>query len=74
MPDDLSLSRASLPRASYTLSEVMLMTGWNRNRLFTIISEGRLKTFKHGRCRFVSEVALKTCIKDLEAATAKAES
>jgi hypothetical protein len=64
---------APLPRLSYSLSEVLMMTGWNRNRLFTIISEGRLKTFKHGRNRFVSVVALSDCIKQLERETAAAE-
>lgn len=69
MDDQVLLPRAILPRQSYTLTEVMTATGWGRNRLFRIIAEGRLKTFRHGRCRYVTPAALAACIKELERET-----
>ena len=64
---------ARLPKQSFTIEEVIAVTGWNRNRFFTLVTEGRLKTFKHGRRRFVSAKALDQCISDLEAETAARE-
>lgn len=58
--------RNTLPRQSYTMAEAMAATGWNRNRLYSVIAQGRLKTFKVGRCRFVTPKALTECIAQME--------
>jgi len=60
------VKQISPDRVSFTIDEAIQATGWDRNRLYKIIAEGRLKTFKHGRRRFVSAEALRECIRKLE--------
>ncbi len=62
----------ALSRRAYSISEAITVTGFPRNRVYTLIAEGKLRTFKHGRRRYISAAALDECIRGLEAATAQA--
>lgn len=66
-------SDAALPKRAYTIEEAIEVSPFSRNRIYTLIAEGRLKTFTHGRRRFVSARALDACIALLEAETEHAE-
>lgn len=65
------MNQQNATRLSYTVEQVQDVTGWDRNRIYRLIGEGRLATFKHGRRRFVSAQALQDCISNLEKATAE---
>lgn len=58
-------------RMSYTVEQVQEVTGWDRNRIYRLIGEGHLSTYKHGRRRFVSAQAIQDCIRQLEKATSQ---
>jgi excisionase family DNA binding protein len=58
-----------LPKKSYSIPELMAVSGFGRNKVYRLIAEGRLRTFKHGKRRFVSAQALDECIRALEAET-----
>jgi len=60
-----------LPRRAFSIDEAIEISGMNRNRLYRLIAEGRLRTFKHGRRRYVSSRALDACIEALEAETSE---
>ncbi len=53
-------------RLSYTVDEALQTTGMQRTRFYAAIAAGELRTFKHGRRRFVSVDALREWIARLE--------
>lgn len=53
-------------RLSYALEQAVEVTGIPRTRLYGAIAKGELRTFKHGRRRFVSVDALREFITSLE--------
>ena len=59
--------RIPLTKRAYSIEEAIAVSGFNRNRIYRLISEGKLRTFKHGRRRYVSDGALDDCIRLLEA-------
>ena len=59
-----------LQKRAYSIEELIAVTGFNRNRVYQLIAENRLRTFKHGRRRYISAMALDECIRALEAETA----
>ncbi|MCZ7565159.1 MAG: helix-turn-helix domain-containing protein [Burkholderiales bacterium] len=63
----------ALPRRAYSIDETIKVSGFPRNRIYALISEGKLKTFCHGRRRYVSARALDACIALLEAETEHGE-
>ena len=65
-------SEPALPRKSFTINELVTVAGFNRNLIYTLIAEGKLRTFKVGRRRFVSTSALDECIRKLECTTTSA--
>ena len=63
------MSRETEPaagRLSYTVDEALQVTGMQRTRFYAAIASGELKSFKHGRRRFVSNHALRAWIETLE--------
>jgi len=54
---------------SYTISQVEDALHCSHQTVYNEINSGRLKTFKIGRRRFVSDDALREYIKDREKAT-----
>ena len=57
-------------RLSYALEQAVEVTGIPRTRIYGAIAKGELRTFKHGRRRFVSVEALQEFIATLERKTA----
>lgn len=57
------------PRISYSINEVINATSWNRNRVYDLIAQGKLRTYCTGRRRYVSVAALNDCIRKLERET-----
>lgn len=62
-----------IEKLSYTIEEFMAATGYNRKRVYSVISSGALKTFKDGRRRMVSAEAAREFIALRERETAEAE-
>jgi excisionase family DNA binding protein len=61
------LSGQQVPvRLSYAIEQAVEVTGIPRTRFYGAIASGELRTFKHGRRRFVSADALREWILDLE--------
>jgi len=65
----MARSDPALPKRAYSIEEAIEVSPFSRNRLYALIAEGKLKTFTHGRRRFVSARALDACILLLEAET-----
>ena len=63
---------APLYRRAFSIEEVIAISGFNRNRVYALIAQNKLRTFKTGRRRFVTAAALDECINALEAETEKA--
>lgn len=61
-----------LPKRAYSIEETIAVSGFNRNRIYRLIAEGRLRTLKHRRRRYVTAAALDECIAALEAETEQA--
>jgi len=68
--DDSAVALPQIPRRAFSIEETISVTGFPRNRVYALIAEGKLRTFKHGRRRYVSAKALDECIAGLERETA----
>jgi hypothetical protein len=69
----MSESLSTVSRLSYSIEEAGMRCGWTRTRTFQLVADGLLTTYKIGKRRFVTELALRACIARLEAATEKGE-
>lgn len=57
---------APSPKLSYTVDEATAATGFARRRIYSLINDGSLTTFKSGRRRMISARALDDLITRLE--------
>ncbi len=51
---------------AFTAEQGMALLNVDRRRFYQLIAEGALRTYKHGRRRFVSAEALRDCVRKLE--------
>lgn len=51
---------------SFTVDQAIKVSGFDKNRIYTLIKHGQLRSFKSGRRRFISAEALRDCIRSLE--------
>lgn len=51
---------------AYTIEQGMALLNVDRRRIYAMIADGSLRTYKHGRRRYVSADALRECIHKLE--------
>jgi len=65
------LAAPTVKRRAYTMEEAMHALRIDRARIYRMIAEGTLRTYKHGRRRFVSVEAIEECIRQLERETAE---
>ena len=60
---------ASLPEPfAYTIEQAMILLNCDRRRVYLMISDGTLRTYKHGRRRWASAEALRDAVRKLERA------
>jgi excisionase family DNA binding protein len=60
-------------RLSYTVEELRRATGFSRNKLYTAIARGELKSFKAGKRRMFSASAARAFIELLERRSAEGD-
>lgn len=53
---------------AYTIEQAMALLNVDRRRIYLMIADGSLRTYKHGRRRFASAEALRECVRKLERA------
>lgn len=64
-------ARSELPSPfAYTIEQAMALLNIDRRRIYAMIADGSLRTYKHGRRRFASAEALRDCVHKLERVTA----
>lgn len=54
---------------AYTIEQGMALLSIDRRRIYAMIADGSLRTYKHGRRRYVSADALRECVHKLEGMT-----
>lgn len=61
---------AALPEPfAYTIEQAMTLLNCDRRRIYTMIADGTLRTYKHGRRRWASAEALRDVVRKLERAS-----
>ena len=64
---DRAMRDASLPEPfAYTVEQAMTLLNCDRRRIYLMIADGTLRTYKHGRRRWASAEALREAVRKLE--------
>jgi hypothetical protein len=58
----LPMQNTSVERLSFTVEQFRIATGFSKNRVYTAIAAGDLKSFKNGKRRFIGADAAREFI------------